>query len=91
MAAENWGVSGRDYLTGLAAGYEVMERMAADFIPTVMASGFTCGPALSLSGPAVAAAKILHCTEDQVNSTIARCVSLASNFDEGLPAAVVPA
>ena len=44
VAAETSGASGRDFLTGLAAGYEVMERMAADFIPTVMAWGFHAGP-----------------------------------------------
>ena len=83
VAAETAGVSGRDYLTGLAAGYEVMERMAADFIPTVMARGFHAGPVFGIFGPAVAAAKILHCTEDQVNSTIALCASLASSNLEG--------
>jgi 2-methylcitrate dehydratase PrpD len=83
VAAETGGVSGRDYLTGLAAGYEVMERMAADFIPTVMARGFHAGPVFGIFGPAVAAAKILHCTEDQVNSTIALCASLASSNLEG--------
>src|SRR4030095_5528413 len=36
-AAEADGASGRDFITGVAAGYEVMERMAADWIPTVMA------------------------------------------------------
>ena len=30
VAAETAGASGRDFLTGLAAGYEVMERMAAE-------------------------------------------------------------
>ena len=83
VAAETGGVSGRDYLTGLASGYEVMERMAADFIPTVMARGFHAGPVFGIFGPAVAAAKILHCTEDQVNSTIALCASLASSNLEG--------
>ena len=39
--------------------------------------------AASLGSPAVAAAKILHCTEDQVNSTIALCASLASSNLEG--------
>ncbi|HEY4470164.1 MAG TPA: MmgE/PrpD family protein, partial [Stellaceae bacterium] len=39
-AAEASGCSGRDFLTGIAAGYEVMERMAAEFIPTVMSRGF---------------------------------------------------
>jgi 2-methylcitrate dehydratase PrpD len=83
VAAETAGVSGRDFLTGLAAGYEVMERLAADFIPTVMARGFHAGPVFGIFGPAVAAAKILHCTEDQVNSTIALCASLASSNLEG--------
>jgi 2-methylcitrate dehydratase PrpD len=83
VAAETAGVSGRDFITGLAAGYEVMERMAADFIPTVMARGFHAGPVFGIFGPAVAAAKILGCTEDQVNSTIALCASLAAGNLEG--------
>src|SRR6059058_2661382 len=33
-AAEITGCSGREFLAGVAAGYEVMERMAAEFIPT---------------------------------------------------------
>src|SRR6266498_2503162 len=77
VAAETEGVSGRDFLTGLVAGYEVMERLAADFIPTVMARGFHAGVVFGIFGPAVAAAKIMHFTEDQVNSTIALCVNLA--------------
>src|SRR3954447_3910141 len=43
-AAETSGASGHDFLTGIAAGYEVMERMAAEFIPTVMSRGFHAGP-----------------------------------------------
>jgi len=83
VAAETAGVSGRDFLTALVAGYEVMERMAADFIPTVMARGFHAGPVFGIFGPAVAAAKILRFTEDQVNSTIALCASLAAGNLEG--------
>ena len=83
VGAETAGASGRDFLTGLAAGYEVMERMAADFIPTVMARGFHPGPVFGIFGPAVAAAKILDLTEDQVNSTIALCASLAASNVEG--------
>jgi 2-methylcitrate dehydratase PrpD len=83
VAAETAGVSGKDFLTGLVAGYEVMERMAADFIPTVMARGFHAGVVFGIFGPAVAAAKILGFTEDQVNSTIALCASLASGNLEG--------
>jgi 2-methylcitrate dehydratase PrpD len=83
VAAETAGVSGRDFLTGLVAGYEVMERMAADFIPTVMARGFHAGPVFGIFGPAVAAAKIMGFTEDQLNSTIALCASLAAGNLEG--------
>jgi 2-methylcitrate dehydratase PrpD len=83
VAAETTGASGRDFITGLVAGYEVMERLAADFIPTVMARGFHAGPVFGIFGPAVAAAKMLRFTEDQVNSTLALCASLASGNLEG--------
>jgi 2-methylcitrate dehydratase PrpD len=83
VAAETAGVSGLDFITGLVAGYEVMERLAADFIPTVMARGFHAGPVFGIFGPAVAAAKMMRFTEDQVNSTIALCVNLAGGNLEG--------
>src|SRR5262245_23182615 len=83
VAAETAAASGRDFLTGLAVGYEVMERLAADFIPTVMARGFHAGPVFGIFGSAVAAAKIMRFTEEQVNSTIALCVSLAGGNLEG--------
>ena len=84
VAAEAAGVSGKAFITGVAAGYEVMERMAADFIPTVMSRGFHAGPVFGIFGPAIAAAKILRFTEDQVNSTIALCASLAGGNLEGI-------
>ena len=83
VAAETAGVSGRDFITGIAAGYEVMERLAADFIPTVMARGFHAGVVFGIFGPAIAAAKMMRFTEDQVNSTIALCASLAAGNLEG--------
>src|SRR5450759_618369 len=84
VAAETAGASGKDFIRGLAAGYEVMERMASDFIPTVMSRGFHPGPVFSIFGSAVAAAKIMGLTEDQVNSTIALCASLAGSNIEGI-------
>lgn len=77
LAAETSGASGRDFITGVAAGYEVMNRLTADYVPTVMARGFHPGVLFSIFGPAVAAAKILGFTEDQVHSTISQCVALA--------------
>src|SRR5438874_4414749 len=83
-AAEAEGASGKDFITGLVAGYEVMERMAAEFIPTVMARGFHAGPVFGIFGAAVAAAKIMRLTEDQVNSAIGLCVNLAGgNIESG--------
>jgi 2-methylcitrate dehydratase PrpD len=83
VAAESTGASGRDFITGLAAGYEVLERLAADFIPTVMSRGFHAGVVFGIFGPAIAAAKMMRFTEDQVNATIALCASLAAGNLEG--------
>ncbi|MBI4189414.1 MAG: MmgE/PrpD family protein [Betaproteobacteria bacterium] len=84
VAAETAGASGGDFITGIAAGYEVMERMAADFIPTVMSRGFHAGPVFGIFGATVAAAKILRLTEEQMNSAIALCASLAGGNLEGI-------
>ena len=82
-AAEANMASGRDFLVGVAAGYEVMERLASDFIPTVMSRGFHAGPVFGIFGAAVAAGKIMGLSEDQMNSTVALCASLASGNLEG--------
>lgn len=81
--AETAGADGRGFITAVAAAYEVMERLAADFIPTVMARGFHASPVFGIFGAAVAAAKILRLDEDRMNSTIALCASLASGNLEG--------
>src|SRR3984893_4441438 len=83
VAAEMTGCSGREFLTGVAAGYEVMERMAAEFIPTVMSRGFHSGPVFGIFGAAMAAAKIQGLDANQVNGAIAQCVNLASGNLEG--------
>ena len=83
VAAETAGVSGKEFLTGVAVGYEVMERLASDFIPTVMSRGFHAGPVFGIFGPAMAAAKILNLTEEEVSNTIALCVHLAAGNLEG--------
>ena len=84
VGAEASGATGKEYITAIAAGYEVSERMAADFIPTVMARGFHAGPVFGIFGAAVAAAKVMRFTEDQVNAAIALAVNLAgSNLESG--------
>src|SRR6266513_12585 len=83
VAAETTGCSGKEFLTGVAAGYEIMERMAAEFIPTVMSRGFHSGPVFGIFGAVIAAAKIQGLDAGQVNGAIAQCVNLASGNLEG--------
>ena len=83
LAAELEGASGQQYVTGIVAGYEVMERMAAAFIPTVMARGFHAGPVFGIFGAAIAAAKIMGLDAEQVHGAIAQCVNLAAGNLEG--------
>src|SRR5437899_1467731 len=82
-AAEATGASGKEFLTAVAAGYEVMERMAAEFIPTVMSRGFHAGPVFGIFGAAIAAAKLGGLDAEQIHGTIAQCVNLASGNLEG--------
>ena len=83
VAAEIIGASGKGFLTAVAAGYEVMERMAAEFIPTVMSRGFHAGPVFGIFGAAVAAAKLGGLDEGQIHCAIAQCVNLAAGNLEG--------
>ncbi|HJU16894.1 MAG TPA: MmgE/PrpD family protein [Stellaceae bacterium] len=83
VAAEAAGSSGREFLTAIAAGYEVMERMAADFIPTVMARGFHAGPVFGIFGAAIAAAKLAGLDAERIHGAIAQCVNLAAGNLEG--------
>src|SRR5229473_3469687 len=82
-AAETSGADGKTFLTAVAAGYEVMERMAAEFIPTVMARGFHASPVFGIFGAAIAAARIQGLDAGQIHGTIAQCVNLASGNLEG--------
>ena len=84
MAAQVTGAGGREFITALAAAYEVMERMAADHIPTVMSRGFHAGPVFGIFGAAVAAAKIMKLDAEQIHGAIAQCVNLASGNLEGI-------
>jgi 2-methylcitrate dehydratase PrpD len=83
MAAEATRCSGREFLTGVAAGYEVTNRLAADFVPTILARGFHPGPVFSIFGAAVAIAKIMRLDAEQIHGALAQCVNLASGNLEG--------
>ena len=57
--AELSGASGQDFITALAAGYEVEARIAGDFIPTTQARGFRCSPVYGTLGAAITTGKEL--------------------------------
>jgi MmgE/PrpD N-terminal domain len=81
--AQTTAASGTDYLVAVAAAYEVMERLAGRFIPSVMARGFHAGPVFGIFGAAVAAARLMRLNAEQVHAAIAQCVNLASGNLEG--------
>ena len=83
LAAEATRCSGREFLTGVVAGYEVMERLAADFVPAILARGFHSGALFSIFGAATAIAKIMGLSADQVHGALAQCVNLAAGNLEG--------
>ncbi len=83
VASESAHPSGKAFITAVAAAYEVMERMAADFIPTMMTRGFHASPVFGIFGAAIAAAKIMKLDAEQMNSTLALAASLASGNLEG--------
>jgi len=83
VAAETTGVSGKAFLVAVAAGYEVMERMAAEFITTVMSRGFHAGPVFGIFGAAIAAAKLGGLDQNQIHGAVAQCVNLAAGNLEG--------
>src|SRR5580704_13962647 len=84
VAAEVAGASGRDFVTAVATAYEVMERMAAEHIPTVMSRGFHAGPVFGIFGATIAVAKLGGLDENQIHGAIAQCVNLASGNLEGI-------
>src|SRR5215469_14110235 len=83
VAAEATRCSGREFLTGVAAGYEVTNRLAADFVPTILARGFHPGPVFSIFGAAIAVAKIMRLDAEQVHGALAQCVNLAAGNQIG--------
>jgi 2-methylcitrate dehydratase PrpD len=84
VACEATGASGKDYITGIVCGYEVLERIARDFVPQIMSQGFHTAPVIGIIGAAVAAAKIYGFDEDRINGAIAQCANFAAgNLESG--------
>ena len=81
--AELSGASGQDFITALAAGYEVEARIAGDFIPTTQARGFRCSPVYGALGAAITTGKLLHLNEDQLVTALALACTFAAGTTEG--------
>ena len=79
--AEDGGASGTQCVEAVAAGLEVITRLASnpEFIPAIQARGFRSSPIHGVFGAAVAAGKLLGLDEDQMVHTLA----LASTFSCG--------
>jgi 2-methylcitrate dehydratase PrpD len=72
----------KELVTALAAGYEVMCRLADDFVPTVSARGYRPAPIFSTMGAAVVAGKLLHLDEDRMAAAISIAANCASGLNE---------
>ena len=81
--AELLGASGQEFLTALAAGYEVESRIAGDFIPTTQARGFRCSPVYGTLGAAITTGKLMGLNEDQLVTALALACTFASGTTEG--------
>ncbi len=81
--AELGGLSGRDLLTSLAAGYEVEARIAGDFLPSTQARGFRSSPIYGTLGAAVTTGKLLGLNEDQLVTAIALACTFTGGTTEG--------
>jgi len=75
--------SGKDFIVAVAAGYEIIERLAGDFLPSTQARGFRAGPVYGIFGAAVAAGRLLRLDRDQMNSAIALSVNMAAGNLQG--------
>ena len=81
--AELSGASGQEFITALAAGYEVESRIAGDFIPTTQARGFRCSPVYGTLGAAITTGKLLGLNEDQLVTALALACTFAAGTTEG--------
>ena len=75
--------SGKDLIVALAAGYELVCRLADDFIPSTAARGFRPSPIFSTLGAALVSGKLLDLDEDGLVAAIALAANFASGLNEG--------
>ena len=81
--AQTQASDGRVMLASIAAGYEVLVRIASVALPSTQASGFRSGAVYGGVGAAVATAKLLGASADEITDAIAHWVSVAAGNLEG--------
>jgi 2-methylcitrate dehydratase PrpD len=81
--AELEGRSGQELLTALALGYEMVCRLADDFIPSTAARGFRPSPLFATLGAALTCGKLMGLDEDRLVTAIALATHFASGLNEG--------
>ena len=82
-AAELDGRSGKEFIAGVVAGYEVECRVAGDFIPSTQAQGFRTSPVYGVFGATAAAAKVQGLDENAAVNAIGWATSFAAGIVEG--------
>jgi 2-methylcitrate dehydratase PrpD len=81
--AELEGRSGKDLIVALAAGYELVCRLAHDFIPSTAARGFRPSPIYATPAAALVSGKLMGLDEDQLLAAVAIAANFASGLNEG--------
>ena len=81
--AELGGNTAKEFLTAMAAAYEVEARIAGDFIPSTQARGFRSSPVYGTLGAAVATGKLLQLTEDRMVTAIALACTFTGGTTQG--------
>ena len=82
-AAELNGSGGREFLTAMAAGYEVEARIAGDFIPSTQARGFRSSAVYGTLGASVTTGKLIGLSEDQMVTALALGCTFTGGTTEG--------
>lgn len=80
--AEYLDVSGKDLITALAAGVEMMERLSLAMNPALRNRGFHTTPTLGIFGSAVACALLMGLTEEQIVSSFGLSGSMVAGMLE---------
>lgn len=81
--AELEGRSGQELIVALVVGYELVCRLADEFIPSTAARGFRPSPLFATLGAALTCGKLMGLDEDRLLTAIALATHFASGLNEG--------